>query len=398
MIFASFALMALAFQTPAQTGQTTLPANTDSHKHKAKETAPLSPNVTYTNEELGLEFDHPRNWKKSKVVVKNKVKFELSDPKSWRPPKSENTTKFLMPLPGADEKGILEIYAAQYNSDPEIWQTSQRDINMQLKRTVLRQWQEEVMAVPLLLTKIQSSDKGVQLITETGIIYSATPRKLVFRVSASPDNFDKADAQWRQVLQSLRTTDGHLPSAEDPNRKLTAVDLSGGVFKRTIWTEPAPTPPPVAKGPVVTEAAAGGKKLQLRTPTGWKVQKNADSSYVLQSPEIAGSVKVSVYSDLDADPAGKALIRSSGQSLEPFTKVIKREEKGPYSARSQAAVLWIMRRGVAGSKPICSFDASGATGDNYWLLTWSGNGPGPDAKERKALENLVDIMSVEQAP
>src|SRR5436305_784417 len=131
MILVSVALLALSVQAPTQTGSTTLPANTTTAP-AAKQQAPQSNTATYTDQELGLAFDHPKGWKQSKVRIKNKTKFDLTDPKSWRPAKYDNTTRFLMPLPGVAEKGTVEIFAGQFNSEPEIWQTSQRDINVQL--------------------------------------------------------------------------------------------------------------------------------------------------------------------------------------------------------------------------------------------------------------------------
>lgn len=372
---------------------------TPSNDSTAKKSDTAKPSVkTYTNEELGLSFDYPPDWKKSKVVIKNTTKFQLTDPKSWRPSKTENTTRFLMPLPGVDERGVLEIYSIQFNADTDIWQNSQRDINAQLKRTVLRQWQEEILGVPLLMTKIESNDKGEKLITETGMVYSATPRKLVFRVYASPDNFDKADAAWRQVMQSIRTVDGTLPSAEDPNRKLTQAELNPGSFRKTIWTAPQPPKVPLEKGAVAAEITRGGKKVQFLVPAGWKVQQNADGTFTLTSPVLTGAVKVAVQSDVDSDPAGKALIHASGASLDPFTKVLKREEKGPFVSRSQMNVIWIFRNGLAGAKPHFSYDAAGQSGDYYWVATWSGDDAGGATKDRHALDALVDVMSVEPAP
>jgi hypothetical protein len=378
-------------------GQTTpAPTSAPTTAPQAAPQASVDSSV-YTNDELGLSMTHPKNWKQSKVQIKNRTKFNIIDPKSWRPAKVDNTTRFLLPLPGVDEKGVLEIYAVSFNSTTEIWQDSQRDINEQMKKIVLRQWQEELMGVPLLLTKIQSNGKAGTTLTETGIMYSATPRKLVFRLTASPDNFDKADFEFRQAMQTMRTTDGRLPSAEDPDRKLGLSDLNPGSAKKVIWTAPsAPKATPV-KGDVTAEATAGGKKLLLRAPSGWKIVKEADGSFTLTSNELSGPAKVSVFSSLDSEPPGKALVKASGQNLETFSKVTKREEKGPFTSRSAANVVSIARVGLAGSKGMGSFEAAGLTGDFYWLLSWKGDDTAM-ARDRKALDNLVEIMSVDLAP
>jgi hypothetical protein len=383
---------------PQQKGDTTqTPASVTAPATKDK--APVSTTATYVNDELGLAFDHPKDWKISRVKVKNNTKIVITDPKSWRPAKYDSTTRFLIPIPGAAEKGVLEIFAATFNQDEDTWQTVQRDINQKMNRTIVRQWSEEILGVPLLMTKIEAKDKGLDTITETGLMYSATPRKLIFRLSASPDNFDKADYEWRQVLPSVRTTDGQLPSAEDPNRKLTARDMAPGTFHREIWTAPVPKALPLIKGTTIGDATSGGKKVYLRGLSGWKSVKNSDGTLTLTSPELNGSVKVIVANDLDSENPAKVLMRSSGEDLAKFKKVIKREEKGPFPNRGLAQVDWIFRRGTAdASKPIFSFEAAGVNGDDYWVMTWMSNDPSANGKDRKALESLVDVLHLDTTP
>jgi hypothetical protein len=400
MNITAFLLLAIGLQNPAQTPNS-LPANGTAKPAQAAQTqaAPAPATATYTNEELGLAFDYPKIWKPSKVKVKNdQTRMVLTDPKTWRPAKQDITTRFLVPLPGVDERATLEIFAVTFNQDQDQWQTIQRDVNQDLKRTILRQWDEEVLAVPMLMTKIESKDKGLDLITETGLMYSATPRKLIFRLTVSPDNFDKADTVWRGVLQTLHTTDGHLPSAEDPGRKLSKADLTPGTYHKVVWSSPAPVSMAPEKGVLITEATAAGKKVEVRGPAGWKSDKNADGSFTFTAPDMSGSARVFVASVVDSDDPSKVLIRASGQTLEGFTKVIKRDEKGPYLNHGQSNVDWICRRGLATVKPHFSFDAAGANGDNYWILTWTSSDDGNSTRDRKSLESLVDVLTVVPAP
>ncbi len=405
MNIAAISLILLLGQNPAQSPNTlpapTTPTSTvtkpSATTSKASEAA--SPNATYTNEELGLAFDYPKSWKHSKVKVKNEEsKIILTDPKTWRPAKQDITTRFLIPLPGVDERAVLEIYSAQFNQDQDTWQTVQRDINEKMNRAVLRQWSDEVLGVPLLMTKIESKDKGVHLITDTGLVYSATPRKLIYRLSASPDNFDKAETIWRDTMQTLHTTDGRLPSAESPDRKLSAGDLQPGQFHKVVWTPPVQPPVAPFKGVVIVEATAAGKKVDLKGPNTWKVSKNSDGTFTLTNPDLTGSAKLFVASVVDSDDPGKVLIRASGQTLEAFTKVVKREEKTSYINHGQCNVDWIYRRGLAGTKSHFSFDAAGDNGDNYWVLTWNSDDEGASGKDRKTLEGLADVLTVVPAP
>src|SRR4051812_15977869 len=113
-------------------------------------TTQVDPNMrTYTNTELGLSFNYPKSWKVTKVKVRNRTKFDITNPKTWRPASTDNTTRFLLPVEGSKQDGTLEIYSAQFFAETDIWQYSQKDINDQMKRPVLRQWQEEILGVPL---------------------------------------------------------------------------------------------------------------------------------------------------------------------------------------------------------------------------------------------------------
>src|SRR4051812_29143123 len=100
----------------------------------------------------------------------------------------------------------------------------------------------------------------------------------------------------------------------------------------------------------------GGKNVDLRTPAGWKITKGEDGKLTFTSATLSKPVVVTVNSIADSDPPGKALIKASGQSLEPFTKVAKREEKGPYPSRSGATVIRIYREGQAGTIARDTFD------------------------------------------
>jgi hypothetical protein len=104
-----------------------------------------------------------------------------------------------------------------------------------------------------------------------------------------------------------------------------------------------------------------------------------------------------VQSTLDAEPPGRALFRVSGKDLDSFTKVAKRMEKGPFLTRSTATAAWISRTGSKADKSLMSFEAVGATGDYYWVMSWMDDNAPMFARDQQALISLVDIMNVELA-
>ncbi|HZH98107.1 MAG TPA: hypothetical protein VEX38_03980, partial [Fimbriimonadaceae bacterium] len=341
--------------------------------------APQEETATYSNVDLNISFTHPKAW-----IVENE----------------KTNSKITIPLEGSEQKATLEIYSIAFNADTEIWQATQKNIFQQMKAEVLDQWKEEILRVPLLLTKARMETNGVPMITVAGLVYSATPRKLSFRLVAPASDFEKADFQWRTAQQTIRTLDGTLPQVEDPTRKPTPEDLRPvGKLppRKTTWKAPSAADQPAVKGEVATEVQVGGQSARLLVPAGWTVEKG-ESAITLKNAGISSPVSVSVYSTLDSGMPGRALFQASGRQLGQFAKVIKREEKGPMMSKSHSEIVYIFRSGSAeGGKSFYSAEAAGANGNLYWILTWTGSDAAAYARDRAALENLIQIMSIEAA-
>src|SRR5438477_10689825 len=104
-------------------GQSTTPAPVLPGQNPAQ--APASADMkVYNNDELNILFNYPKTWKVHKVKVKNDwvKQIKVLDPKTWRPPKADETARFIVPIQGSADTGMLEIYAVQFFSEPDIWQ------------------------------------------------------------------------------------------------------------------------------------------------------------------------------------------------------------------------------------------------------------------------------------
>src|SRR3954466_14728017 len=102
---------------------------------------PASDVSSYTDTYLGLAFNIPKTW----TMVK----------------KTKDMTRYAIPVEGSAMPAELEIIRSPFHSSKEIWQTIQLRTNETLHREVARQWEQDVIQVPILFTQLNWDDKGV---------------------------------------------------------------------------------------------------------------------------------------------------------------------------------------------------------------------------------------------
>ncbi len=376
-------------------------------KGKAAAAAPAPTTQTFTDYDMGLAFDYPPSWilvedardpKKKGInldILKKKKKKPLTGPK-------QTGKETLFYIPADSRTANLEIFEAQYDQTPDLWETIQTDANKQLKRDVLKQWREEILGVPLLLTKIGYTDAtGTKMDVLTGLMYSRVPNKMQFRLTAPEENYDTAEYNFRQVLQTLRTVAGDMPQPEDPNHPL---DKSAYMAKpdtkptkQMSFVAEVPDPAKARKGEVVVPMTVSSKKVALSLPAGWTSEVSKDNVVSLHNPAVAGTITVNVATTLDSDPPQSAVLKASGQMLNDFTTVTKRNEllRDFSTAGASTDVIW--RTGTGAKGPLTSCEASGSTGDLYWVLRYRLEGAASPA-EVKLVDALLDGMSADPVP
>ena len=332
----------------------------------------------FSDPQIGMSFNYPEGW--SKTAAKSGTILTFS------------------PEPG--EQAVLQIFAADFRADAEIWQNAQKAIVGQLHQELLLQTQEELLGVPLLLTKSRmAADIGGRLVL-SGLIYSATPKKMLFRLTASANAFDSAERQWREVLQTLRTLDGKLPESETPGRNPEVIPIGKEPIKRPLPAviKKPPTRIDKKKGGTVAitklvevDGRCGEVKLKLNIPLGWQAITKDDGSVTLSNKSFPSGITVSFSKVADLLP-GKALIMSSAKSLEDFVAVGRREDFGPAENLVAAVVMTAWRIGTDKVGERVSFDAVGMTGDYFWTIAWAKTGR--PAGEKKVINDLVQQMKV----
>lgn len=338
-------------------------------------TATAQDTSVYQNKEFDLEFTYPSSWQMETKALE---------------------TSFVVPLEGTQRTATLQVFSALYRGPAEDWQTLQKDINEQMGRNVVRQWQETLMGVPLLLTQIEFEMGGEALTTHIGLLYAASANKMLFRLTAPTVVFPAADAAFRNVWPTLRTLSGSLPGREDPaNRQDPPVVREPTRPPRVTVITEDDVNRPIQKAPEQLEIEIGGESYVLYYPRGWKATAGDGNRVSLEHPELGAPLVVSLNGP-SADAPTRALFIRSSESLERFSRVTTRQEPQPRRNRGGAQVGWVLREGASSTGPLITWEAFGWLGGSYWIFGYSTESPADFSRRRRFVEELIDQMTFEK--
>lgn len=329
--------------------------------------------------ELGLAITHPKTWQVSPV-------------------KKTQDLKVLIPVEGSSQNASLELFNVSFNSEKDVWQLGQKTINERMKREIMRQWEEEFLGVPMLLTKVSFVDKAGPQILLTGLIYSRTNKKLMFRLAASPDDFDKAEFVWRETMNTIRT--GQALKPEDPTQKPDPKAPVRNQLPPPVIHKPNSLDAEVktSRPPVAIEATVSGKKVEIRIPGEWAGKVDEDGFINLTNADLGGTVRLELASILDSEPANRALLKASSKTLDEFQKVAKRDEAIPSRNRAGAMAASVWRTGTNAKGDLYTCDASVANGDFYFIVRFLSANTSKIGAERKLIETLIANSTIEVLP
>ncbi|MBX7134903.1 MAG: hypothetical protein K1X67_19730 [Fimbriimonadaceae bacterium] len=334
---------------------------------------------TYSNTELDLSFQHPANWK-VQTGKKGDSKIEI-------------------PLAGGGT-ATLELFAVSFREPAERWQEYQLMANQNLKRTIDRQWQEEILGSPLLMTRIFYTAKQQPMSTLVGLMYRAHPKKLNFRLTSQSSVYEEAEKTFRDALQSLRTVTGQMPEAENPDRIVETPVVVPKVDKPkpvTVLSAKDPGPGRLYKGRVKVPTKAAGRDVLLLLPDGWTATPESNK-FILSRKGLNGTVKLEVAGVLDSPSAERALLAESAKALAEFAAVTLRDEPPTVTTKAGARLQSIRREGRTSAETLVVVNAAGASGDYYWILEYRIADPKLYRKDVGALDGLLQGASVTLAP
>ena len=340
--------------------------------------APQQDTSVFTEQYLGLQFTHPAGWKVTK--------------------KEKDRTFIAVPVSGSTEPAELVLIRDAYHADKDLFQTIQLRINEKLKREVARQWEQEILGVPMLFTRLNYTQDGIAKSTLVGLFYTRTPLKMHVRLTTRQSDYDNVAYEFLQALETLRTVDGKLPTPDDPSIKLDAPPK-----------KPTPLPPPpkilddgsktnsVVKPTQSQEVTVSERKVNLRYPEGWTVVETLGTKVVLKHADLILPLVIELFSTLDSDSPQKAVFKTSSKSLNEYLQVASRDDKAGQLNKAGANITSVWRTGKTADGEMATFEGAGAADSFYFLLTYRQTDMSVYRNERKIIDALVDLLTIEPA-
>lgn len=330
---------------------------------------------------IALSFNCPKDW----VVTVDKKK----------------NVKIVFPVPSGSTAATVEIFPTNFVGEKDQWQLIQAEFVRTSKRELVRQWEEEILGVPLLLTRANFLDGTTQRSTVNALLYNDSARKMWFRLTAAPEDFDSADYAWRTALQSLRTFSGAPLKAQvpgvKPDPKKQPEELPTRPPNVTQIDDPTKQPKKDQRHPFKSfELMIANRKVRLQFPDTCKIDQGPDGLLKLTIPGVANPLTLNVFSNLDSDPSERALFKASSETLARLPKVERRDELGPTPNLANAVLHSIWRRGSGADGSLTTLDAAISVDPFYALASWSVKGV--STQERQLVDAVLRELTLVAEP
>ncbi|MCW5937950.1 MAG: hypothetical protein KIT11_11665 [Fimbriimonadaceae bacterium] len=294
----------------------------------------------YSDPKLGLSLEMPADWTMRKERVGTTIEIPLAN----------------------NGKATAQIYNAVFRQTAEEWQSVQKEVSEAMGRTVENQWQEEFLGVPMLFTRLRYAEEGARVSTLVGLLYSRTPEKFQFRMTAPVEQAPEAEQKWRDALLTLRTISGQLPEGEDPSQPVIAPQPK----KNTIVLKPADAGKGDGYvGPVRARVGEASDPYDIFLPEGWQLASDG----TLTHPSLRGRIMLTARGGT-AIEALRALTADASGSLKEYDQVRLRKDAAPKYNRAGAEVATVWRYGTKDGAPLNVLHAIGFNDLAFWLLTY----------------------------
>lgn len=331
--------------------------------------------ASYSDPVLNLAFEHPKAWTAGK--------------------KTKDSARYTVPIPESTETAELEVVRTPFHSSKEIWNTIQVRVNEQLKREVVRQYEQDVLSVPMLFTQVQFTEQGVSKTTLSGLYYTRTPVKLLVRLTAPTAEFEKAQFSFQEALQSLRTLDGSTPTEDDENVALTVPKSQPKEPPKVKVIKTPGKDKPVDVKLVDVPLTVSTKPIVFRVPEGWRTENVDGGKLTLRHDDLSGPITVEFHSTLDSEPAQNALFKLSSASLNDFSAVNRREDTNNVANKAGCSITTVWRIGKSSNGDLAVHESAGVQGNFYFLTSYRQTNAASLAAERKLIEALLSQVSLQ---
>jgi len=319
----------------------------------------------YTSPTTDMRLKYPSNWSLKKDRYADELRFKV------------------------DGKDVyVELMGIEMNFPAQHWQDVTREINTNNDRAVLRQWEEELLGVPLLLTKVRDMGKAEIEISITGLILSNRTQKMLFRLHAPESVAPSAEEQWNKVMLSADTISGKLPSESAPT---TTPENGGG--SATVSTtpgrvqiiEPKIGPPKTVKRGSVRMPLDVDRGTFLYLNEGWDMKEGtlSNGSTLLQFGQGIGEERV----------ARSEWLKVCGSALGRLNTITGRVEPEPKYRESGFRGSFLERRGTTADGSEVQWVAYGWMGGYFYTLNWAGTEL-EFKSTKEAREKLLESLAI----
>jgi hypothetical protein len=331
-------------------------------------------------EAIGLSFDAPVTWKLSKKKIKKEMIYTLT-------------------LPGQTKTGQVVISPTTLSQDKAEWMSSLKMLWETNKDENITQAEEEILGVPLLVTKANYYRRSEFRTKVNGLLYANTPRLMVYNMDCLDVDYSTVDKAWRDSLQTLRPfraeqklepyDPARAPKIDPKNPELLPVKPPQVV---TVSEMNSISKPVLA--PKKADLKVANRNVSFHFPADWTSAVETDGSVTLTHKD-SGSVQISLFSTLDSEPVDRALASAAAKALEEFEKVTQRIDGDPVLNRAAAFQAWIWRDGSTKSGPLHVGEGVVLKGDFYAVIRFRSTAKVAD---RRLLTDLLEAASIEVQP
>ena len=317
----------------------------------------------YEDKSLDLRFDYPQTWKLRKERLFDVMEFNVGE-----------------------EVIQVRLMKTNMTYPAAHWQEVMSVMNNQGGRIVLKQWEEELLGVPLLMTRFREGEGANIRVVLTGLLYGARPDKFNFRLSSSEKAATEAEETWFKVLLTMRTVSGLMPNEKPPETGATDPGTTSTNSKTYVLEPETNRPPKPVRGSirVVADAERG---IYAYFPDGWNLADGIASH--------SSGLKVKLESETaPLDLAKKNWLAAAGLLLQDLASVSERGETKAGYNKAAFTVGYMWRKGViANGEQRAHWIAYGAGNGFTWRATWQGTPAELDAAQG-TLNELASTLSL----
>ena len=338
----------------------------------------LQATKVYEDKDLDLKFSYPQTWRLRKDRLYDILEFDMEG-----------------------QLVKVQLMKTVMTYPKEHWQQVMMEVNSQSGRSVVKQWEEELLGVPLLLTRYNEGEGPTARQVLSGLLYGARQEKLNFRLTSTETVAEPAQKAWFEVMLGMATISGRMPNEKPPDsekpvkpkpdaRNPEADDPvrrgEGRKGDKTYVLKPVEQGPPKVELAPKKVLADENRGIFAYMPEAWSLARG-------QIVGPGGLMLAFTMMTGDQTQVKKEYLRAAGIALAKMDKVTDRTESKPGYNAAGFIVSEMTRTGPSAGGAIASWTAYGWSAGYGWVLSWTGS-PEDLAKLKPEMSALATRLSL----